>query len=80
MVNQLDDNLGTFDYVTLEEIHLAFSLIPVMTAWWGALGAFVLLLLFMIGISLNLLRGENQTATASAGFLQHPLAVPHLLE
>jgi uncharacterized membrane protein YphA (DoxX/SURF4 family) len=41
----------------LVELVVAVGLLPVAAAWWGALGA--LLLLFVAGISLNLARGRN---------------------
>ncbi len=41
------------------EIAVAFALIPVASAWWGALGAGTLLLLFIAGVSFNLARGHT---------------------
>jgi peroxiredoxin len=43
----------------LGEVAIAAALIPVPTAWWGALGALTLLLIFMAGISANLARGRT---------------------
>jgi methylamine dehydrogenase accessory protein MauD len=43
----------------LAELAVAAALIPTSTAWWGAVGALVLLLLFIIGISANLARGRK---------------------
>src|SRR4051794_7272653 len=43
----------------LAELAVAGALIPAATAWWGALGAFVLLLLFVVGIAANLARGRK---------------------
>src|SRR5215210_8304952 len=43
----------------LAELAVAVALIPSATAWWGALGALVLLLLFVAGISFNLARGHK---------------------
>jgi methylamine dehydrogenase accessory protein MauD len=43
----------------LAELAVAASLIPGSTAWWGAAGALVLLLLFVLGISANLVRGRR---------------------
>src|SRR5215211_7311167 len=37
----------------------ASTLIPAATAWWGAVGALVLLLLFVVGISASLARGRK---------------------
>ena len=43
----------------LAELAVAAALIPASTAWWGAAGALVLLLLFVVGISANLARGRK---------------------
>lgn len=43
----------------LAELAVAVMLLPVATAWWGALGALALLLLFVAGIGLNLARGRT---------------------
>src|SRR5918995_3203752 len=43
----------------LAELGVAAALIPASSAWWGALGALGLLLLFVAGISLNLARGRK---------------------
>ena len=43
----------------LAELAVAVALIPASTAWWGAVGALVLLLLFVGGISANLARGRK---------------------
>jgi peroxiredoxin len=43
----------------LGELAVAVTLVPVPTAWWGAIGALVLLLLFVVGISINLARGRK---------------------
>jgi thiol-disulfide isomerase/thioredoxin/uncharacterized membrane protein YphA (DoxX/SURF4 family) len=43
----------------LAELAVAAALIPASTAWWGALGALALLLLFVAGISINLARGRK---------------------
>lgn len=42
----------------LAEILVALALIPLVTAWWGAIGALVLLSIFTIGIGVNLARGQ----------------------
>ena len=49
--------LGIF--VPLAELVVAAALIPPVTAWWGALGALGLLLLFAAGIATNLARGHK---------------------
>jgi peroxiredoxin len=43
----------------LAELAVAVALISGDSAWWGALGAFTLLLLFAAGIGLNLVRGRH---------------------
>src|SRR5215204_2351652 len=43
----------------LAELAVAAALVPASTAWWGAVGALVLLLLFVVGISANLARGRK---------------------
>src|SRR5215217_5883216 len=43
----------------LAELAVAAALIPAASAWWGALGALALLLLFVVGISINLARGRK---------------------
>src|SRR5215203_4745384 len=43
----------------LAELAVAATLIPASTAWWGALGALALLLLFVAGIGINLARGRK---------------------
>ena len=43
----------------LAELAVAVALIPTSTAWWGAIGALALLLLFVAGIGVNLARGRK---------------------
>jgi peroxiredoxin len=43
----------------LAELAVAIALIPLASAWWGAIGAFALLLLFNAGIGINLARGRT---------------------
>jgi uncharacterized membrane protein YphA (DoxX/SURF4 family) len=43
----------------LGELAVAVALVPAPTAWWGAIGALMLLLLFVVGISINLARGRK---------------------
>ena len=43
----------------LGELVVAAALIPISTAWWGAVGALSLLLLFVTGIASNLARGRK---------------------
>src|SRR3954469_18673670 len=43
----------------LAELAVAVALLPLASAWYGALGALSLLLLFVFGIALNLARGRS---------------------
>ena len=43
----------------LAELAVAAALVPAATAWWGAVGALALLLLFVTGIGVNLARGRK---------------------
>jgi peroxiredoxin/uncharacterized membrane protein YphA (DoxX/SURF4 family) len=43
----------------LAELAVAVALVPAATAWWGAAGALALLILFIMGISINLARGRK---------------------
>ena len=43
----------------LAELAVAATLIPTTTAWWGAIGALALLLLFIAGIGINLALGNK---------------------
>ncbi len=43
----------------IAELVLAVLLLPVSTAWWGALGALLLLLCFIAGIGYNLRKGRT---------------------
>jgi methylamine dehydrogenase accessory protein MauD len=49
--------LGLF--LPLAELAVAGALIPAASAWWGAIGALSLLLLFVMGITINLARGRK---------------------
>ena len=45
-------------FLPLAEIVVALALLPLATAWFGGLGALVLLLAFLVGIGVNLVRGK----------------------
>src|SRR5215208_3574986 len=45
--------------LSLAELAVAVALILASSAWWGAVGALVLLLLFVVGIAANLARGRK---------------------
>ena len=49
--------LGTL--LPLAELAVAVALIPRASAWWGAVGALALLLLFVAGIGVSLARGRH---------------------
>lgn len=53
---RLNTSIGLL--LPLTELVVAVALIPRPTAWWGALGAFILLSLFVIGIAVTLARGK----------------------
>src|ERR1700730_18526879 len=43
----------------LAELAVAVALLPAASAWWGAIGALALLLVFVAGIGSNLARGRT---------------------
>src|ERR1700730_14025295 len=43
----------------LLELSCAFALVPARSAWWGAIGVSVMLLIFTAAISLTLVRGRR---------------------
>lgn len=53
----LANSLGIL--LPLAELAVAVALIPTSAAWWGAVGALALLLLFVVGIGINLARGRK---------------------
>ena len=55
--SRLANPIGTL--LPLAELIVAVLLIPVATAWWGALGGLVLLAAFSAGIAYNLARGRT---------------------
>src|SRR5215208_3240330 len=46
-------------FLPLAELAVAAALIPAVAAWWGALGALALLLVFVVGIGANLAQGRK---------------------
>src|SRR5215212_11370000 len=54
------------------ELAVAAALLPTETAWWGALGALALLLLFSSGISINLARGHKPDCHCFGQFYSAP--------
>src|SRR5262249_48845611 len=63
----------------LAELAVVVALIPPILAWWGALGALVLLLLFAVGIGYNLARGRTPDCHCFGQFHSTPIGWPTLL-
>jgi hypothetical protein len=51
-------------------VAVAVAVLPGVPAWWGALGALVLLLLFAAGIVVNLARGTTRTVIVLASCIR----------
>jgi thiol-disulfide isomerase/thioredoxin len=58
----------------LAEIALALLLLPAATAWWGALGALVLLLGFTAGMGAALARGEQPDCNCFGAIHSEPVS------
>ncbi len=63
----------------LAEIAVAIALVPTLSAWWGALGALILLLLFVIGIGFNLARGRKPDCHCFGQLYSAPAGWPTLI-
>jgi len=63
----------------LAELAVAIALIPTVSAWWGALGALVLLLLFIVGIGYNLARGRQPECHCFGQLHSTPAGWPTLM-
>lgn len=63
----------------LEELAIAVMLVPSISAWWGALGALALLLLFVGGISYNLARGRTPDCHCFGQLHSAPAGWPTLI-
>src|SRR6266436_8385762 len=63
----------------LAEIAVAVALIPSVSAWWGALGALALLLLFVAGIGYNLTRGRTPDCHCFGQIHSAPAGWPTLI-
>ena len=46
-------------FLPIAEVATAVALLPNASSWWGATGALILLLFFILGISINLARGRT---------------------
>src|ERR671939_1059905 len=62
----------------LAELAVAVALLPAAWAWWGALGALALLLLFVAGISFNLARGRTPDCHCFGQLHSEPVGWPTL--
>ena len=63
----------------LAELAVAVALIPTAWAWWGAIGALALLLLFVGGISYNLARGRQPDCHCFGQLHSAPAGWPTLI-
>jgi peroxiredoxin len=72
----LANPLGTL--LPLAEIAVAAALLPTASAWWGSLGALVLLLLFIAGIGVNMARGRAPACHCFGQIHSEPVGWPTL--
>src|SRR5919199_797590 len=63
----------------LTELAVAVALIPIVSAWWGAFAALLLLLLFSAGISYNLAHGRTPKCHCFGQLHSAPVGWPALL-
>lgn len=63
----------------LVELVVAVALIPLASAWWGAVGALVLVLLFIAGIVYNLARGRTPDCHCFGQLYSKPIGWPTLV-
>lgn len=63
----------------LSELAVSLALLPVRTAWWGALGAFGLLGTFMLAISANLAQGRRPDCHCFGQLHSEPVGWPTLV-
>lgn len=69
--------LGTL--LPLAELAVAVALVLPVSAWWGALGALTLLLLFVVGIGYNLARGRTPDCHCFGQLHSAPAGWPTLI-
>src|SRR5438128_1972335 len=62
----------------LVELGVALALLPAVSAWWGALGALGLLVVFVVGISVSLLRGRRPACHCFGQLHSAPVGWPRL--
>src|SRR5437588_2654142 len=63
----------------LAELAVALALIPSASAWWGAVGALALVLLFIVGIVFNLARGRTPDCHCFGQWYSQPIGRSTLL-
>src|SRR2546429_5251046 len=63
----------------LVELVVAGSLIPTISAWWGALGALALLLLFTVVVGYHLARGHTPKCHCFGQVSSEPIGWPTLV-
>ena len=63
----------------IAEIAVAVLLLPLASAWWGGLGALVLLLTFVLGIGYNLARGRQPDCHCFGQLHSEPAGIPTLI-
>ncbi|GAC1343592.1 MAG: hypothetical protein NVSMB27_03650 [Ktedonobacteraceae bacterium] len=63
----------------LAELAVAIALLPTISAWWAAIGALVLVLLFIAGISYNLARGRAPHCHCFGQLYSRPIGWPTLV-
>jgi len=63
----------------LVELAVAVALLPAVSAWWGAVGALALLLLFVAGIGYNLARGRQPDCHCFGQLHSAPAGWPTLI-
>jgi uncharacterized membrane protein YphA (DoxX/SURF4 family) len=73
----LADLLGVL--LPLAELAVAVALLLPITAWWGAVGALALLLMFVIGIGFNLARGRQPDCHCFGQLHSAPAGWPTLI-
>jgi peroxiredoxin len=63
----------------LAELAIGIALLPTLSAWWAAIGALALLLLFVVGISYNLARGRQPDCHCFGQLYSRPIGWPTLI-
>src|SRR5262249_11106198 len=63
----------------LAELAVAVALVPVATAWWGAVGALALLLLFIVAVTATLARGRRPDCNCFGQLASAPIGAGTIL-